>query len=92
MRKKVNYSKLFSSFIYSFIHSSLVYFSKQDNETTDQVIFEFYIVSYQHVLESVNNVQEFEQSLTMDLDQLWLLALRVLQLFEDIIVTSYPGN
>ena len=70
---------------------SLVYLNRGDNDT-DEVIFEFYMVSYQHILESVNKSEEFEQTITMDLDQLWLLTLRVLQLFEDIIVTSYPGN
>ena len=39
----------------------------------------------------INKDEQFEQTLTMDLDQLWLLGLRVLQLFEDIINSSYPS-
>ena len=66
-----------------------------DETRIDEVIFEFYLVSYNNVIESLDSTktrEDFEQTLTMDLDQLWLLALRVLQLFEDIITTSYPSD
>ena len=73
----------------------LIYKNIKKNEI-DQVIFEFYIISYHQVIESlnenkINKDEQFEQTLTMDLDQLWLLGLRVLQLFEDIINSSYPS-
>ena len=72
--------------------------NNNNNNEIDQIVFEFYIISYHQVIESLNlnkinkdEQQQFEQTLTMDLDQLWLLGLRVLQLFEDIINTSYPS-
>ena len=54
------------------------------------------MVNYQHVVDSLkankNKDELFEQTLTMDLDQLWLLGLRVLQIFEDTITASYPSK
>lgn len=72
------------------------------NETTlkcSQVTFEFYLISYHQILESIQEShkaattrdENYEHTTSMDLDQVWVLALRVLNLFEETILSSYPS-
>jgi hypothetical protein len=70
---------------------------RESNSRCDEVCFEFYLISYQQILESLqesnkSNEENFEQTTSMDLDQVWVLALRVLHLFEDSITQTYPSS
>lgn len=65
----------------------------------DRVVFELYLVSYQPLLENSTNNEMYAQdrleqiqTSVMDCDQLWVLALKMLQLFEDTIIQSYPSK
>ena len=80
----------------SYFKKRVLIYTNIEEDNIDEVIFEFYIINYQHVIESQSSSKNkdetaFEQTLTMDLDQLWLLGLRVLQIFEDTVNSSYPS-
>ena len=87
------------------ISSVLAYFmpARRDQANNvvkkDRVLFEFYLVSYQPLLESSNSGEMYAQdrleqvqTSVMDCDQLWVLALKMLHLFEETVVLSYPSN
>lgn len=63
-------------------------------EKCNEVIFDFYLVSYQSVIEGIDptNRGDFEQTTEMDLDQIWLVALKVLQIFEESISQTFPSK
>jgi hypothetical protein len=63
----------------------------------NEVVFEFYLKSYQQIIESLeesNRIinENFEQTDSMDLDHLWVLALRVVELFEETTTSLYPSK
>ncbi|CAF0906963.1 unnamed protein product [Brachionus calyciflorus] len=59
----------------------------------NEVIFDFYLVNYQSVIDGLDpsNKNEFDQTTEMDLDQIWLVALKILQYFEESISQTYPS-
>lgn len=68
--------------------------STKSTDPGNEVIFEFYLTSYQQVLEGIDTTQkdEFDQTTEMDLDQIWIIALRILQLFEETINQTFPSR
>ena len=77
-----------------------MYGLNKENNQKDEVIFEFYLLSYTKIIEQLQlNIsikagdpsQEFDHTLTMDLDHLWVAALKILQLFEETVSSSYPS-
>jgi hypothetical protein len=72
------------------------------NEKYDEVIFEAYLISYQPLIESFQNknnnnnndlkFDQTEQSTSMDLDQIWVLIIRVLQIFEETLQFLVPSS
>lgn len=66
----------------------------KNEDECNEVIFDFYLVSYQSVIEGLDptNKNDFEQTTEMDLDQIWLVALKVLQLFEESIIQTFPSK
>lgn len=71
--------------------------SLSEKDVCNEVVFEFFLVSYQQIIESLEQSSkdkkgEFEQTTEMDLDQIWIVALKILQLFEDTINYTYPST
>jgi hypothetical protein len=63
---------------------------------TNEVIFEFYLISNEVIMDGLQQSdklknENFEQTLSMDLDHVWVLALRVLHLFEETINSAFPS-
>ena len=69
---------------------------KETKPIQDELVFEFYLISYKLILEETfenqQTDQSFEHTLSMDIDQIWPLILKILQIFEDIITKSYPSK
>lgn len=64
---------------------------------TNEVIFEFYLISNEVIMDGLQQSdklknENFEQSLSMDLDHVWVLTLRVLHLFEESINSTFPSR
>jgi len=66
---------------------------------TDEVTFEFYLLSYAKIIEQLElevnlgeNDEHFDHTLSMDLDHIWILALKILHMFEENINLSYPSK
>jgi hypothetical protein len=71
--------------------------SSSENKLANEVTFEFFLISYEIIVEGLQKADKldddkFEHTLTMDLDQLWTLSLKILNLFEESISSSYPSN
>ena len=67
------------------------------NNKSTKVVFDFFLVSYDSIMERLTCYGQerdpnFEQTLQMDLDHLWNLALRVLTLFEETIISTFPSE
>ena len=69
------------------------------------VVFEFYLVSFHQIQESIEQSKLSESSNSIEkpsaenksyridsMDLIWILALRVLQLFEETITSMYPSK
>ena len=75
--------------------------SKEVKNKKEEVIFEFYLLSYSEIIKQLEiNISSkddghfdgpFDHNLTMDLDHLWVTALKILSIFEEAIFSSYPG-
>lgn len=66
----------------------------KNEDECNEVVFDFYLVSYQSVIDGLDpiNNNDFEQTSEMDMDQIWLVALKVLQLFEETIIHTFPSK
>ena len=71
----------------------------ENTSKNSEVTFEFFLLSYHKIIEqlelelNISNEQDtFDHNLTMDLDYIWMSALKILQLFEDTIQSFYPSN
>ena len=80
-------------FIY-FLHNRLLIYTNSNlqSEKCDQVVFEFYLTSYDFIFETLDQENEIDQTLTMDLDHIWSFSLKILNLFEESITSSYPSK
>lgn len=83
------------------IHTNWNDANNSGNRKLTEVTFEFYLVSYTQILESLQESnkmhkreddENFEQTTSMDLDQVWVLALRVLHIFEETILNNFPSK
>lgn len=74
------------------LKSALIYQKFNENDKTNEIFFEFYIVSA-----NVTQNSEFSENRAgnianlLDFENMWLVAMRVLMIFEDLL-SSLPGN
>ena len=66
----------------------MIYQNTSNENTSDEleeIIFEFYLLNYQQILDSLEQSEKlqeenFEQTLSNDLDHVWVLALKILNI------------
>ncbi|CAF0772659.1 unnamed protein product [Brachionus calyciflorus] len=92
------YKNHFKNFIYGYNEDNsigvIIYTNAlKKTDECNEVIFDFYLVNYQSVIDGLDpsNKNEFDQTTEMDLDQIWLVALKILQYFEETISQTYPS-
>ena len=71
--------------------------SQNADDNADEIMFEFYLVKYTQILENLEQSEKlqeenFEQTLSNDLDHVWVLALKILNIFEETINSTYPST
>lgn len=96
----MQYNNLLNFILFYFNLSVIIYANMNESSSKcTQVTFEFYLTSFHQILESIqeshktqHREENFEHTTSMDLDQVWVLALHILHMFEDTILSSYPSK
>lgn len=71
--------------------------TQKPGEEADEIFFEFYLVNYHQIIDNLEQSEKikeenFEQTLSNDLDHVWSLALKILSFFEETINSNWPSN